>query len=82
MFTHATIPKHTMGRKGKELSPAEKRVVINIFERENSITENSRFLKRPHSTVSSFIRCYLLRGELENRRRSGSGRPKKITPRD
>ena len=80
MFAHATIPKDTMGRKGKELSPAEKRVVINIFERENSITENSRFLKRPHSTVSSFIRCYLFRGELENRRRSG--KPQKIMPQD
>ena len=30
--------------------------------------------------MSTFIRHYLLRGELENRRRSG--RPKKITPRD
>ena len=30
--------------------------------------------------MSTFIRRYLLRGELENRRRSG--RPKKITPQD
>ena len=57
-----------MGRKGKELSPEEKRVVVNIFESENSITEISRLLNSPHSTVSSFIRRYLLRGELENRR--------------
>ena len=64
-----------MGRKGKELSPKEKRVVINIFECGTSITEIGRLLKRPHSTVSTFIRRYLLRGELENRRRSG--RPKK-----
>ena len=41
MFTHATIPKNTMGRKGKELSPQEKRVVMNIFESGNSITEIS-----------------------------------------
>lgn len=64
-----------MGRKGKELSPEEKRIVINIFESGNSITEISRLLQRSHSTVSSFIRRYLLRGEIENRRRSG--RPKK-----
>ena len=32
MFTYATIPKHTMGRKWKKLSPEEKRVFINIFE--------------------------------------------------
>lgn len=64
-----------MGRKGKELSPEEKRIVINIFESGNSITEISRLLQRSHSTVSSFIRRYLLRGEIESRRRSG--RPKK-----
>ena len=33
MFIYDTIPKQTIGRKGKELSPEEKRVVINIFER-------------------------------------------------
>ena len=60
MFTYATIPKHMLGRKGTELSPEENRDVMNIFESGNSITEISRF----HSTVSSFIRCYLLRGEL------------------
>ena len=43
-------------------------------------TDIGRLLKRPHSTVSTFIRRYLLRCELENRRRSG--RPHKITPRD
>lgn len=69
-----------MGRKGKELSPEEKRIVINIFESGNSITEISRLLQRSHSTVSSFIKSNLLRGEIENRRRSG--RPKKITPRE
>jgi transposase len=69
-----------MGRKGKELCPEEKRIVINIFESGNTITDISILSDRPHSTVSSFIRRYLLRGELKNRRRSG--RPKKITPRD
>ena len=69
-----------MGRNGKKLSPEEKRVIINIFESKTSITEIGRLLKRPHSTVSTFIRRYLLRGELENRCRSG--RPQKITPRD
>ena len=64
--------------KGKEFSPEEKRVVINISESGNPITEISRLLKRHHSTVSIFIRRYLLRGELENRRRSE--RPQKITP--
>ena len=71
MFIYDTIPKQTIGRKGKELSPEEKRVVINIFERRTYITEIGRLLKRPHITVSTFIRRYLLRGELENRRRSG-----------
>lgn len=64
-----------MGRKGKELSLEEKRVVKNIFESGNSITEISRLLQRSHSTVSSFIRRYLLHSEIENRCRSG--RPKK-----
>ena len=55
VFTYATIPKTTMGRKGKELSPEENRVVINIFASGNSITEISRLLKSPDSTVISFI---------------------------
>ena len=80
MFTYHTQPKQAMGRKGKELSSEEKRVVLNIFENEHSITEISKLLGRPHSTVSTFIRRYSLRGELENRRRSG--RPRKVTPRD
>ena len=46
-----------------------------MFTYDNEI---GRFLKRPHSTVSNFIRRYLLRGELENHRRSG--RPKTIRP--
>ena len=63
------------GGKGKKLSPEEKRVVIiKYFLKGTSIIEIGRLLKRPNST---FIRRYLLRGELENRRRSG--RPKKIT---
>ena len=43
----------------------------NMTNRDNEILyiEISRLLKRPHNTVS-FIRCYLLRGELDNRRRS------------
>ena len=75
IFTYDTKPKQTLWRNLKELSPEEKRVIINIFESGTSITEIGRLLKRPHSTVSTFIRRYLLRGELENRRRSG--RPKK-----
>ena len=65
------------------MSPKEKNplyLYIKIFESGNSITEISRLLERSHSTVSSFIRLYLLRGESENRRRSGMH--KKITPRD
>ena len=49
---------------------------INKFESGTSITEIGRLLKRPNSTVSTFTRRYLLRSELENRRRKG--RPKKI----
>ena len=68
------------GRKGNELSVEEKRVFINIFENGTSITEIGRFLRRPHCTVSTFIRRFLLRGELENHRRSD--RSKTIAPRD
>ena len=55
MFIYDTIPKQTIGRKGKELSPEEKRVVINIFERRTSTTEIGRLLKRPNSTVSTLL---------------------------
>lgn len=69
------MPNQTLSRKGKEFSPEDKRV-ITIFESGNSITEISSLLKRPDRTVI----YYLLRGELENRRRSRS--PQINTPRD
>lgn len=50
-------------------------MVLNIFERGNSRSEISQLLQRSYSTVSSFIRRYYFRGEIENRRRSD--RPKK-----
>ena len=54
MLTYATTPKFTMGRKGKELSPEEKELLKWKFY------NWSRLLKRFHSTMSSFIRRYLL----------------------
>ena len=48
------------------MSQKGKGEVISIFESENSVSEISIFLKRFHRTVNTFIRRYLLRGELEN----------------
>ena len=48
MFTYDTIPKQTMGRKGKQLNPEEKRVVINNLESGISTTEIGILLKKDH----------------------------------
>lgn len=42
-------------------------MVLNIFERENSRSEISQLLQRSYSTVSSFIRRYYFRGEIEKK---------------
>lgn len=66
----------------EELSSEEKRMVLNIFERGNSRSEISQLLQRSYSTVSSFIRRYYFRGEIENRRRSDRPKKKKLTTRE
>ena len=63
--------------KRKRIKSRRKKSCYKYFLKGTSIIEIGRLLKRPNSTVSTFIRRYLLRGELEIRRRSG--RPKKIT---
>ena len=66
------------GEKEKNEVPKKKELLLIFLKVEHLYLKLGRLLKIHHSTVSTFIGRYLLRGELENRRRSG--RPKTITP--
>ena len=69
-----------MGRKGKEMSPDLKKVVVDLPKNGEKISDIARVLQQPRSTISDIIRRFRKAGTVENRPRSG--RPPAMDDRD
>lgn len=72
--------KRTIMPKGKELSVAEKKIMIYLYEQGHSIAYICDMFERSHSTISSAINRLIKRKSLENMPRSG--RPKMLSTRE
>jgi transposase len=73
------MPK-IMGRKGKEMSPDLKKVVVDLLKNGEKISDIARVLQQPRSAISDIIRRFRKAGTVENRSRSG--RPPAMDDRD
>ena len=69
-----------MGRKGLELSPEMKNLIVDMHEEGHKVSEICRLLGKPYMTVHDTVKRNQLRGNVENTPREG--RPKKVTVRD
>lgn len=70
----------TMGRKGKETSLDERRMILRLHNQCKSSYEIAKSVGRPRSTVQSIIDRFGTTKTLKNQPRSG--RPSKLTDRD
>lgn len=68
-----------MGRKGKETTVQERRIIINSFCKGKSYAEISAIVQRPITTIKTIIYRHGGSGFLRNKPRAG--RPKKLTAR-
>ena len=59
-----------MGRKGKEMSPDLKKVVVDLLKNGEKISDIARVLQQPRSTISYIIRRLREAGTVEHRPRS------------
>ena len=63
-----------MGRKGRELSPDMKKLVVDLYENGQKVSEISQLLSVPYMTISNTVKKSINNGSVENKKRSG--RPK------
>ena len=63
-----------MGRKGRELSPDMKKLVVDLYENGQKLSEISQLLSVPYMTISNIVKKSINNGSVENKKRSG--RPK------
>lgn len=68
-----------MGRKRAETTIEERKVIINLHNQCKSLSEISRIVNRPRTTIQSVVDRYGARKSLQNNSRSG--RPRKINQR-
>lgn len=69
-----------MGRKGRETTVQERRIIIKLHNETKSLSEISRTLGRPRSTIQSIIDRFGVEKTLRNQPRSG--RPQALSARD
>lgn len=69
-----------MGRKGKETSPDERKLILRLHNQCKSSYEIAKLVGRPRSTVQSVIDRICVTKSIENQRRSG--RPRALTEHD
>lgn len=69
-----------MGRKCKETTLEERKIIINLFKEGKSYAKIAEILKRSRSTIQSIINKFKTEGILHNLKRSG--RPRKLSLRE
>lgn len=69
-----------MGRKGKEITEAEKKIIISLHKKKKSLREIGQILNRSFATIQYIIKKFKNDGSTANVGRSG--RPKKLTERE
>lgn len=69
-----------MGRKGKETSEEERKIIIRLHNQCKSLAEIGNIIGRPRSTVQGIIDRFCERKSLKNKPRSG--RPEKLSGAD
>lgn len=69
-----------MGRKGKETTVEERKIILNLRNQNKTIKEISEIVNRPKSTITSIIKRFSGSENLQNKARIG--RPKKLTSRE
>lgn len=69
-----------MGRKGKETTEEERKIIINLRNTNKTIKEISEIVKRPKSTITSILHRF--DGCTNYKNKDRDGRPKKLTERE
>lgn len=69
-----------MGRKGKEITEAEKKIIIRLHKEKKSLREIGRTVARSFATIQYIIKKFKNDGSTANARRRG--RPKRLTERE
>jgi transposase len=69
-----------MGRKGKETTVEERRIIMNLFKLKKTVSEIAKSVGRPRTTVQDIIKRYKHSENFENKVRRG--RPCKLTDRE
>lgn len=61
-----------MGRKAKETSEEERKIIINLHNQCKSLCEIAKFVNRPRSTVQTVIDRFSITKTLKNKPRGGA----------
>jgi transposase len=69
-----------MGSKGSETTEEERKIIINLHNQCKTLSEISRIVNRPRSTIQGITDRYGTRKTVKDNRRSG--RPRKINEYD
>lgn len=68
-----------MGRKGKETTESETKIILNMRKQNKSYGEIAEIVKRSRYTIRNVIKRFLNSENLKSRARSG--RPRKLSDR-
>lgn len=69
-----------MGRKGKETTVEERKIILNLFKLGKTVSEIAESVGRPRTTVQDIIKRYKNGENLSNKARTG--RPCRLTDRE